>query len=452
MIFVPLYVRQTFKGTSLLTIASVLAVPALTRFIASNFWGALADFTKKLKPFVIIGLAGHVACLVGLSASSSALSAVLTASAASLFYAAVTPISLSYVTLLRETEKGRAVGDLMVFQSLGWFVGGIACAYLFDPKLGIPVHSVLLGSAAMAAVVLVVVAVKLGPFHLRRSAGEEEIGVDLRVEPTVGGPGAGPRSGLAGDRHGHPDENRREQWSRAGENRREQRGSVDEDHGGRRSCATDRGGGWAGRLLADLNALYQSKALAVTFLLVGATTAGVWVYFGNFSVYMTEYIKGSTGAVGWVMALSALFGMLSLRPAGKLVDKFGSVRVLLVAILAYVATYGLVSLTVSPIFVSVLLCVPVYPPFNVSSAALVSELSGESRRAGGLGILNGVSAVSLAIGSLVGGAIGDAFGLAGLPRWTLGVEIVTFLAAVVLVVLLKTLPLNAGRGAAAGSR
>jgi MFS family permease len=404
MIFVPLYVRRTFEETNLLTIASVLAVPALTKFAASNFWGALADYTKKLKPFVVIGLAGYAACLVGLSASDSAVSVVLTAAAASLFYAAVSPISLSYVTLLRETEKGRAVGDLMVFNSLGWFVGGIACAYLFDPKLGIPVRSVLLGSAALAAVVLGLVSVALKPMYLRRDVGNE-------------GAGAGPDAA--------PTER--------------QRGGVGED-----------GGSWAGRLVADLRVLYGSKSLAATFMLVGVATAGVWVYFGNFSVYMTEHIKGSTGVVGWVMALSALFGMLAFRPAGKLVDTFGSVRVLLVAMLAYVVTYALVSLTVDPFLVSVLLCVPVYPPFNVSSVALVSELSGESRRAGGLGILSGVQAVSLAVGSFLGGAIGDAFGLWALPRWTLGAEVAAFLAAVVLIALLKTPPLNAGRGTAAG--
>jgi len=406
MIFVPLYVRRTFEGTNLLTIASVLAVPALTRFIASNFWGALADFSKKLKPFVIIGLAGHVACLVGLSVSGSAVSVVLTATAAAFFYAAVTPISLSYVTLLREGEKGRAVGDLMAFQSLGWVVAGIAGAYLFDPERGIPVRSVLLGSAAIAAVVLGLVSVRLAPLYIRRS--EEEEGADA-------GRGISP----AADR----------------------RGRVGADRGG-----------WAVRLVADLRVLYRSRSLAATCLMAGVATGGVWVYFGNFSVFMTEHIKGSTGIVGWVMALSALFGMLMFRPAGKLVDTFGAVRVLLVAILAYVVTYALVCLTVNPLFIAVLLCVPVYPPFNVSSAALVSELSGESRRAGGLGILNGALTVSLAIGSLVGGAIGDAFGLAALPRWTLGVEIVAFLAAVVSVVLLKAPPLNAGRGAAAGSR
>jgi MFS family permease len=204
--------------------------------------------------------------------------------------------------------------------------------------------------------------------------------------------------------------------------------------------------------MADLRVLYGSRALAATFALVGVATAGVWIYFGNFSVYMTEHIKGSTGVVGWVMALSALFGMIAFRPTGRFVDKFGSVRVLLVAIVAYVATYGLVSLTVSPLAVSALLCVPVYPPFNVSSAALVSELSGESRRAGGLGILSGVQAVSLAAGSLLGGAVGDSFGLHALPRWTLGVEAAVLLAAVVLVTVLKILPLSAGRQASVRSR
>jgi len=418
MIFIPLYVRRTFEGTKLLTIASVVAIPTFTKFIASNFWGALADYTKKLKPFLVIGLAGYAACLLALSASDSAASVVLMAAAASLLYAAVSPISQSYVTLLRETEKGRAVGDLMVFQSLGWFVGGIACAYLFEPEFEIPVRSVLLGSAALAAVVLGLVSVTLRPLYLRSSMGEEGDGVRRETREV-------------GQKHGGLLQERRTEAR--------ERDGIGEARGA-----------WVFRLLSDLRVLYRSKALATTFILVGISTAGVWVYFGNFSVYMTEYIKGSTSAVGWVMALSALPGMLAFRPSGKFVDTFGPVRVLLVAVLAYVIIYGLISLTVDPILISVLLCVPVYPPFNVSSVALVSELSGESRRAGGLGILSGVFAVSLAAGSLLGGAIGDASGLGALPRWALGLEVVSVVAAVVSVTLLKTLSLNAGRESAAG--
>jgi MFS family permease len=413
MIFIPLYVRQTFEGTKLLTIASVVAVPMFTKFAASNFWGALADYTKKLKPFIIIGLAGYAGCLAALCGCGSAASVVITAAAASLFYAAVSPISQSYVTLLRESEKGRAVGDLLVFQSLGWFVGGIACAYLFEPEFGIPVRKVLLGSSALSAGVLVTVAVMLKPLYLK---------------------GTG-----------------KEGWERAecsepegGDGGEEGSESVEYQGGARHSLLF--------RLLSDLRVLYQSKSLAATFVLVGISTAGVWMFFGNFSVYMTEYVKGSTGAVGWVMSLSALVGMLTFRPAGKFVDSFGPVKVLLVSVLTYLLVYSLMSATVNPILVSILLCVPVYPPFNVSAIALVSDLSGESRRAGGLGILSGIFAVSPAVGSLLGGAVGDISGLGALPRWAVGTEILAVVVAIVSVTLLKTLPLNDGRRSPAGRR
>jgi MFS family permease len=389
VIFIPLHVRRTFADTGLLAVASIIAIPTLAKFVASNFWGALADYTKKLKPFVLIGLAGYAGCLLALSASDSAASVVAAATISSLFFAAVSPISQSYVTLLRETEKGRAVGDLLVFQSLGWFIAGIACAYLFDPRFEVPVQSILIGSTALTVAVLVVVAFLLKPLYLRRGFREES---DLKEEQ----------------------------------------------------------GSWLERLTADLKVLYKSGPLATTFILVGLATAGAWVFFGNFSVYMTEYMKSSTEVVGWVMALSALPGMFAFRPSGRLVDAFGPVRVFLASVCAYVIIYWFISSTVNPIVVAACLCVPVYPPFNVSSIALVSELSGEHRRAGGLGILSGVFAMALALGSLLGGAIGDRAGLGALPKWTLGMEAVCLVAVVASVALLRTLSLNTGRGSGPG--
>ncbi len=391
MVFIPLHVRRTFVGTELLTVASIVAIPTFTKFLASNFWGALADHTKTLKPFILIGLTGYAGCLFAISASDSAAAVVIAAAAGSLFFAALSPISQSYVTLLREREKGRAIGDLLIFQSLGWFVAGIACAYLFDPRFEIPVRSVLLGSTGAAVVVLLVVAVLLKPLYLRAEPrGPEVPGSRGRAEKPV--------------------------WFRV--------------------------------LVSDLKVLYRSKPLATALVLISIAVAGVWVFFGNFSVYMTEHVGSSTALVGWVMALSALPGMFAFRPAGRFVDTFGPVRVLLASVLAYVIIYGLVSVTVSPVLLAVYMCIPVYPPFNVSSIALVSEISGESRRAGGLGILSGVLAVSLAAGSLLGGAVADRVGLAALPRWTVALESISLVALLAAAILFKTLSFNTGRRAA----
>jgi len=378
MFFVPLHVWRTFGGTSFLTIASIVAIPQGAMFIASNFWGALADYTKKLKPFLLIGLAGYGGCLYALSASHTTTRVVFVATISSLFFAALRPISQSYVTLLRETEKGRAIGDLMAYQSLGWLIGGIAGGYLFEPLTGVPVRSILVGGSLFGASVLILVAFLLKPLVVSRALPHET-------------------------------------------------------------------GSWLRGMTADLRALYGSRALVATCILAGLCSGGVWVFFGNFSVFLTEYIRASTRLLGWAMALSTLLGMFAFWPSGRLVDRVGPIRVLALAIVSYAIVYGLVSLTRNPILIIVCFCVPIYPLFNVSSITLASELSGESTRAGGLGVLAGVLAFSLAAGTLLGGAIADYIGLAVLPRWTVGFEIACLAVTFASVRLFKVLPINIGR-------
>jgi predicted MFS family arabinose efflux permease len=378
MFFVPLYVRRTFEGTSFLTIASIIAIPGIAMFLASNFWGALADYTKRLKPFLLVGLAGYSGCLLALSRSESTTAVILITVVSSLFFAAVRPTSQSYVTLLRETEKGRAVGDLMAFQSLGWFIGGLACGYLFEPETGIPVRTILVGGSLLGAIVLLVVALSLKPMRGFWKAQREE-------------------------------------------------------------------SSWVEGLSADLKWLYRSKTLVAMCIVTAISASGTWLFFGNFALFMTEYAGASTTLLGWAMALSTLLGVFTFTLYGKLADRVGPMRVFLLAVALYVLTYALVSATRSPILIMIYFCIPVYPAFNVGVTALVSELSGEKRRAGGLGVLAGVFAFSLAAGTLAGGAVADFSGLGALPRWTLGFQLACIAAIVVSIKVFGVLSVESGR-------
>ena len=423
MFFIPLYVRRTFAHTNLLTIASIVAIPSGAMFVASNFWGALADYTKKLKPYLLIGLAGYGGCLYALSASHTTTSVVLVATVSSLFFAALRPISQSYVTLLRETEKGRAIGDLMAYQSLGWLIGGIAGGYLFEPVSGAPVKSILVGGALFGAFVLILVAALLKPLVVSRGSQHEAT------------PGAGNETSGAGSATS---------------------GAGNATSGGTSPATSDKTSGasagtsnetrsWLHGMTSDLRALYGSKALVATCILAALCSGGVWVFFGNFSVFLTEYVKASTTLLGWAMALSTLLGMFAFGPSGRLVDRVGPIRVLTLAVIFYAIVYGLVSLTKDPILITVCFCVPIYPLFNVSVITLTSELSGKSTRAGGLGVLAGVLAFALAAGTLVGGAIADHVGLGVLPRCTFGFEIACLVATFASVRLFKVLTINVGR-------
>ncbi|MFH0777156.1 MAG: MFS transporter [Candidatus Eisenbacteria bacterium] len=381
MFFIPLHVRRTVADTSLFTIAAIVAIPSVAVFLARNFWGALADYTKRFKPFLLLGLAGYAGCLFALRWAHGTVSVIAVCTLGSLFFAAVTPMLQSYVTLLREGEKGRAVGDLMAYQSAGWFVGGIACGYLFEPVTGLPVRTILVGSSIFVVAVLLVVALVLEPMP-----GLPQEGRDLRREAS-----------------------------------------------------------WIRGLASDLEWLYRSKALAATCLLAGLSAGGVWLFFGNFSLFVVEYLRGSTALMGWAMSLSTVFGIFAFSPSGRLADRIGPIKVLLIAVISYSLIYSLVSLTRNPLLAALYFCIPIYPLFNVGVITLVSEVSGESRRAGGLGVLGGVQALSIAGGTLAGGAVASHSGLGMLPRWTVILQIACLIAMFLYIRVFRVLSFETGR-------
>src|SRR5512140_3819267 len=63
--YLPLYVRESLGEKQLLTVGLVVVAPAVGTMIASNFWGGLSDVSGKLKPMILVGIAGYVVALVG---------------------------------------------------------------------------------------------------------------------------------------------------------------------------------------------------------------------------------------------------------------------------------------------------------------------------------------------------------------------------------------------------
>src|SRR5258705_11050470 len=89
--YLPLYVRNSFTETTYLTVGAVIAIPPLGTFIPSNFWGGLSDVSGRLKPFILIDLAGYARALAGYPLLHSSLRIFLGAGATSLVPAPAPP-------------------------------------------------------------------------------------------------------------------------------------------------------------------------------------------------------------------------------------------------------------------------------------------------------------------------------------------------------------------------
>src|SRR5512134_3285123 len=99
--YLPLYVRESLGETRLLTVGLVVVVPAIGTMIASNFWGGLSDVSGRLKPLILVGIAGYAVALAGVPLFVKGTSVLLFVGASSLLYGCLAPLLKAYATLHR---------------------------------------------------------------------------------------------------------------------------------------------------------------------------------------------------------------------------------------------------------------------------------------------------------------------------------------------------------------
>lgn len=159
--YLPLYVRSSLRETSFLTVGLVIVVPALGTMLASNFWGGLSDVSGKLKPWILVALAGYVAALVGIPILANGASVLLYVGAAALFYGCLAPLLKAYATLAMPDRTQYALSYVLMAQSTGWLVGGLEGGRLMEGGIGPGLHAALWLAAGLVALHFVATALWL---------------------------------------------------------------------------------------------------------------------------------------------------------------------------------------------------------------------------------------------------------------------------------------------------
>ena len=107
--FLPLYVRRNLGETHLVTVAAVVAVPAVGTMLASNFWGGFSDVSGRLKPVILIGVIGYAAAVGGFPLLRQGPVVLVYIGLASLLYGTLAPSLKTYVTLARPERREHAL-------------------------------------------------------------------------------------------------------------------------------------------------------------------------------------------------------------------------------------------------------------------------------------------------------------------------------------------------------
>jgi predicted MFS family arabinose efflux permease len=150
--YLPIYLRQSLREAHFVTLGAIVAAPALGTVVASNFWGGVTDVSGRLKPVILVGLAGYALALAGLPLLRSGLGVLIFIGAASLLYGTLAPSLKTYVTLAQPDRPEHALARLLMSQSSGWFLGSVGGSWLLGRGVTSGLRIALWTCAALVAV------------------------------------------------------------------------------------------------------------------------------------------------------------------------------------------------------------------------------------------------------------------------------------------------------------
>lgn len=401
----PVFMRQALGEPRLAVITLALALASLATFVMAGRWGRWGDLTGRPARLVAAGLTGGAGALALLPVvpSSPAFAALMVATTA--FLAAVMPLSVAWLTLRHPDRPGEAAARLYRARSVGWAAGSFGSGWLAEAAgmAGVRLSFLLCaGLALLAAVVVGLVAAgprtppalaasaaALDPAGTARAASRSGRFTRGRTQPD------GPEEAGPPNLHNLPDPPASTATPAPGP-------AVPLP-----SPASP--GGVEGRPIWRYPAVVAIAA-AVLF-----TASGNEAFFAVFGPYLTEYLDGSSGQVGWALGLASTLGILIMAPVGRLADRWGPRRVFTLGIAGYVAMYALITAFRTPLATVAAFALPLYPLTATGATGVISRTIPPARRGEGVGIYEGSAALAASLGSVAGGLVADLAGLASVP-------------------------------------
>lgn len=181
-----------------------------------------------------------------------------------------------------------------------------------------------------------------------------------------------------------------------------------------------------------LKAVLSQPAMIVLLLTAFLATSSTGIVFNFFGIYVAA-LGGSAQLLGTATALSALAEMPVLMFGAYLLDRFGSHRVLVLAVAIYCVRFAAYTLLPSATWILPLQLLHgfTFGAFLMASVTLAYQLVGEEYAATAQGLLSAMSyGFGAIVGSLLGGVLLDAIGVIPLYR------VATLIMVAALVVLL----------------
>src|SRR5690606_8479065 len=161
--------------------------------------------------------------------------------------------------------------------------------------------------------------------------------------------------------------------------------------------------------------IWRFHAVSTLAAVILLTVTGNEAFFAVLGPYLTEYLAGSLEYVGISMGVASFLGIVVVGPLGRLADRWGAERVLMLGCIGYAVMYGLVAVWRDPLATVILFGLPVFPFMSTGATGTLARRTPARRRGEAIGVYEGTSALAAAVGSVLGGTVADAAGLASVP-------------------------------------
>ncbi len=136
------------------------------------------------------------------------------------------------------------------------------------------------------------------------------------------------------------------------------------------------------------------------------------------AILIVDELGGMTAYVGLANSTATALAVIVTGYIGKLVDRKGPVRVMVIAYLSYSLFAMGFALAQDPLVATILYALPIYPLASTAAYGLAALLSTDRQRGRAMGLVNGAQNAGAALGPVIGGLSAEfVFGRAQPISW-----------------------------------
>ncbi|MHA1388283.1 MAG: MFS transporter [Candidatus Thorarchaeota archaeon] len=172
---------------------------------------------------------------------------------------------------------------------------------------------------------------------------------------------------------------------------------------------------------------------AVAFSQIGMNTIGSFL-----AIMIVNELGGVTAFVGISNSVATLIAVVITGYVGKIVDRRGPIKVLIVAYLSYTVFAFLFGLVRDPIIATIMWALPIYPLSSTATAALAAFITGEDERGRAMSLVYGAQNAGGWIGPIIGGIFAEYLFLSVQPLAFIN-SVFNFIALLLVISLLRTI-------------